>query len=391
MADLEQRHDSRPATPDAHRTLVVGLLADPDTPAEIAAKLVDELPSLLDARVGGDIAWDVRTMTHPVTASVHDPEQVLEAVARQADDAGWDIGVYLTDLPVQHDDRPILVEVDHDRRVAGLSLPGFGPFLQLEKVRNAVVRLVADLAGTTDVGLDRGRHHGSHLGRAIAKYLQPVHVVHPRKGRRTRRYVTTPWRGRARLLAGMVRTNEPWRLVLGMRTALAAVLGTSAYLTINSTIWLLATRLGVGKLVLTTLMSVALMVAWIIGAHHLWERARDADEREETILYNTSTVLTLSIGVLCMSAAVYVLTLLGSLFLLDASVFASTLGHVPGLRDHLMLAWLATGLATVAGALGSGLDSEDAVRRAAYGYRERQRRDEIGQDDEDTGDRTTSS
>ena len=132
------------------------------------------------------------------------------------------------------------------------------------------------------------------------------------------------------------------------------------------------------------------MVAWIIGAHHLWERADEADEREETFLFNASTVLTLSIGVLVMFAAVYVATLLGSLFFLDASVFASTLGRVPRLGDHLALAWLATALATVAGALGSGLDSEAAVRRAAYGYRERQRRAEIGQDD-DPGDGNSSS
>ena len=380
MPDLEQRA-TRPTTPGASRTLVVGLLADPDTPTEIATKLVDELPTLL-GEVDADVVWDVRTMTHPVTASVQDPEEVLEAVARQADDAGWDIGVYLTDLPVQHGDRPILADLDHDRRVAGLSLPGFGPFLQHEKVRNAVVRLVADLAGAADAGLDREEHHPSRLGRAVARQLQPIRVVEAGAGRHTRRYVTTPRRGRARLLAGMVRTNEPWRLVLGMRTALAAVLGTSAYLTINSTIWLLATRLGTGKLILTTVASVALMVVWIISAHHLWEHADDADEREETFLFNASTVLTLSIGVLVMFAAVYVATLLGSLFFLDASVFASSLGRVPGLGDHLALAWLATGLATVAGALGSGLDSEAAVRRAAYGYRERQRRDEIGQDDE---------
>jgi hypothetical protein len=391
MPVTEQRGDLRSATPGDRRTLVVGLLADPDTPAEIATKLVDELPTLLGKRVEADIVWDVRTRTHPVTASVQDPEEVLEAVARQADDAGWDIGVYLTDLPIQHDDHPILADLDHDRRVAGLSLPSFGPFLQHRKVRNAIVRLVADLDGIADAGLDHGRHHPSRLGRVAARHLHPVRVLKSGEGRHTRRYVTTPWRGRARLLAGMVRTNEPWRLVLGMRTALAAVLGTSAYLTINSTIWLLSTRLGVGKLVLTTVASVALMVVWIISAHHLWERAHDADDREETFLFNASTVLTLSIGVLVMSAAVYVLTLLGSLFFIDASVFASTLGRVPGLGDHLRLAWLATGLATVAGALGSGLDSEDAVRRAAYGYRERQRRDEIGQDDEDTGDRTSSS
>jgi hypothetical protein len=390
LDDLEQRRH-RGSPPDERRTLIAGLLADPDTPSEIAAKLVDELPTLLDVHVDDQVTWDIRTITHPVTASVHDPEGILDAVAQHADDAGWDIGVYVTDLPVQHDDRPILVDLDHDRRVAGLSLPGFGPLLQHRKVRNAVIRLVADLAGTADAGLEEGRHHPSRLGRGAAKYLQPVRVVEADDGRHTRRYVTTPWRGRARLLAGMVRTNEPWRLVLGMRTALAAVLGTSAYLTINSTIWLLAVRLGMGKLVLTTLMSIALMVAWIIGAHHLWERARDEDEREETFLYNTSTVLTLSIGVLCMSAAVYVVTLLASLFLIEGSVFAPTLGHVPGLGDHLLLAWLATGLATVAGALGSGLDSEDAVRRAAYGYRERQRRDEIGQDSENSEDPSSSA
>ena len=199
---------------------------------------------------------------------------------------------------MQHDEQPILADVDHDRCVAGLSLPGFGPFLQHHKVRNAIVRLVADLAGIADAGLEHGRHHPIRLGRAAARFLQPVRVLRAGRGRHTRRYVTTPRRGRVRLLAGMVRTNQPWRLVLGMRTALAAVLGTSAYLTLtNTTIWLLATRLGAGKLVLTLLVAVALMVAWIIGAHHLWERARDEGEREETILYNASTVLTLSIGV----------------------------------------------------------------------------------------------
>jgi hypothetical protein len=384
MTDLDQRQHSR-SVDGSRRTLVVGLLADPDTPAEVAEKLVDTLPDILAAQVDDEITWDVRTMTHPVTASVQDPEEVLGAVADKTADTDWDIGVYLTDLPMQHGEQPILADLDHDRRVAGLSLPGFGPFLQHHKVRHTIVRLVADLTGTADAGLDQGKHNPSRLGRAAARHLQPVRALQDGDGQYTRRYVTTRGRGRARLLAGMVRTNQPWRLVLGMRTALAAVLGTSAYLTLTSTTtWVLSTRLAAGKLILTLLVAVALMVAWIIGAHHLWERARDEGEREETFLYNASTVLTLSIGVVVMSAAVYLLTLLGSLFFLEPSVLGSSLGRPPTLGDHLVLAWLATGLATIAGALGSGLDSEDAVRRAAYGYRERQRRDEIGQDDEDS-------
>ncbi|MFG1635601.1 hypothetical protein [Pseudonocardia alni] len=392
MTGLDQQAASGSTTEDRRRTLVVGLLADPDTPAEIAAELVDDLPDMLGAQIGSDIVWELRTMTLPVTASAQDPEEVLDAVADRIADTGWDVGVYITDLPMQYEDRPIVADLDHDRRVASLSLPGFGPFLQHQKVRNAVVRLVADLTGTADAGLERGQDHPSRVGRVSARYLHPVRVVDIGDDRHTRRYVTTPWRGRARLLAGMVRTNQPWRLVLGMRSALAAVLGTSAYLTITSTtVWLLSTQLGTGKLVLTTVVSVALMVAWIICAHHLWERADDDGEREETLLYNASTVLTLSIGVLVMAAAVYVLTFLGSLFLLEPSVLGSSLGRPPELADHLMLAWLATGLATVAGALGSGLDSEEAVRRAAYGYRERQRRDGIGQDDRASGAPSSSS
>jgi len=391
MTDLEEQQHPR-SVADGRRTLVVGLLADPDTPAEVAAKLVDDLPDELAAHVDRKITWDVRTMTHPVTASAQDPEEVLGAVAEKTSHTDWDIGIYITDLPMQHGERPILVDLDHDRRVAGLSLPGFGPFLQHHEVRQAIIRLVADLTGTADAGLEHGQHHPSRLGRATARALQPVHVVQAGDGQHTRRWVTTAWRGRARLLAGMVRTNQPWRLVVGMRTALAAVLGSSAYLTLtNTTIWLLGTRLGAGKLALTLLVPVALMVAWIIGAHHLWERARDPGEREETILYNASTVITLSIGVLVMAVAVFVLTLLWSLFFLEPSVLGSSLGRVPTLGDHLALAWFATGLGTVAGALGSGLDSEDAVRRAAYGYRERQRRDEIGQDDEDSGSASASS
>ena len=181
--------------------------------------------------------------------------------------------------------------------------------------------------------------------------------------------------GRLRLLAEMVVANRPWRLVLGMRSALAAVLATSAYLVITSTIWSLASSLSVVKLVVTMVAAVAMMVAWILGAHHLWRRRDDMGDDGDVVLWNASTVLTLLVGVLTMVVAVLAFNLVTTVFFLEPPVYATDAGTPQGLADHVRLAWLATAFATVAGAVGSGLDSDAAVEAATYGGDQGQRRD----------------
>ena len=41
-----------------------------------------------------------------------------------------------------------------------------------------------------------------------------------------------------------------------------------------------------------------------------------------------------------------------------------------------MMAWLVAAVATLGGALGSGMEDDDAVKAAAYGPRQRQRFDQ---------------
>ncbi len=57
------------------------------------------------------------------------------------------------------------------------------------------------------------------------------------------RFAAAPARGTLRLLAGMVRANRPWRLVLGVLSALTAVVATAAVANLNNTVRRVASAL----------------------------------------------------------------------------------------------------------------------------------------------------
>ncbi|MGH3909747.1 MAG: hypothetical protein ACRDRM_02855, partial [Pseudonocardiaceae bacterium] len=151
------------------------------------------------------------------------------------------------------------------------------------------------------------------------------------------RYRATKTRGRLRLLTGMVRTNRPWRLIFGLTSALAAALATGAYALSSSTIWQIGDHLGPARHLGAAVASIFMLVVWLIAAHHLWEtRSSNGDQ---AILYNASTVLTLSIGVACMYAGLFVVSLGSAVFLVSPDLLASTLGHPVGWTSYLTLAW----------------------------------------------------
>lgn len=132
--------------------------------------------------------------------------------------------------------------------------------------------------------------------------------------------------------------------------------------------------------------AIAAMIVWLILDHHLWERPVDPRARERAVLYNTSTVFTLLVGVLRMYAGLFAISLVAAGFMIDNNYFQQNLRHPVGWSDYLQVAWFASSLAVVAGALGSGFESEESVRQAAYSYRERERRASLGDDDSTTTD-----
>ena len=189
-------------------------------------------------------------------------------------------------------------------------------------------------------------------------------------------------RGRWRLLMGMVLANRPWRLVPGLKSALVAALATGAVATINSTVWLLAGSLSWWRLVVATCVSIALAVGWFVVDGKLWDRPDDdsPQARERSRLYNASTVVTLTAGVLICYLALYLVNLAWALFVLDPKLMGGYLRTSFRYGDVFVLAWFVASAATVGGGLGSGFDSDEAIRAAAYSKREEERRERLARE-----------
>jgi hypothetical protein len=322
----------------------IGLVADPARPTQIARTMSGlDLP-------GGE-ALDIEVVTEPFTLGCEDIDTALARLTEQARRHEWDLAVGLTELPLRDDDgRYLLVGTDPGHRAAVLSLPALGGLRMHARTRHAVRAVISGMTEPSS---------------------------------RSERRVPLPrGSGRWRLLLGMVLANRPWMLVPGLKSALVAALTTGAIATINSTVWLLAGSLSSWRLTVATVVSIALVVGWLVIDGELWDHPDQdsAEARERSRLYNTSTLLTLTVGVVICYVALYLLNLLWAGFVLDPAVMGSYLRMSVGYSDLFVLAWFVASAATVGGALGSGLESDEAIRAAAYSKREEERRNRLAQE-----------
>ncbi|MFE5621951.1 hypothetical protein ACFQ8S_07805 [Streptomyces virginiae] len=362
---------------------VVALLADPDAPTEIAHRLARTLSTALADKSGQGRRFDVKVVSEPFTAGTEDPHTLMRRIKDRGSEEDWDIIVALTDLPLHAHGRKLVVNLSHEHSLALLSLPSLGLRLQT-RARRAVEEAVLGLAGLQDTGAEeRPRSQRQHRQPAV----RPTPMHKGQVGEEETddlRYVASGPRGYLRVLAGMVRANRPWRLVPGLSKALAAALATGAVATVNSTVWSLAEALSAPRLVIATVGSVALMIGWLIIDAELWHRSAEGspEARQRARLYNTSTVLTVGIGVIVCYVGLLLINVVWALFIINGQVFTSVTREPLDATDYWTLSWFVASTATVGGALGSGLESDEAIRAAAYSKREQERR-QMAKDDHD--------
>ena len=367
--------DRRPGdgAEDENRELVLGVIAAPGPATELASSLLPELRKQLAARVP-NVRWDVRFVSDRLVRPPVDPDSVIQAARERLLNEGWHLAVYLTDLPLERDRRPVVAYSSQAHGVAALSLPALGPVDVRRRALRTIVQLVSALLSQYgDAGRDtvpapvQRRAAAQELAR-LGRYVE--------EDQHGLRLVASVITGNFRLLLGMLRANRPWRAVIRLSSVAVAALGIAVLSLVNGFIWMIADSGGLLRLSALTIASVlALVLTLVIGGRLPEEVPRSAERdqlpgaKEQVILFNTVTVVTVVIGVVALYVILLVLTVIVSFLLLPTDQIARQLNHPAHAATLLAIAWLVASIATVGGALGAGLEKSSRIREVAYTYR----------------------
>src|SRR4029450_3328465 len=182
--------------------LVLGLLAAPGLPTEIAEELAADLPPLLAERVTDAVPWRLPALTEPEATHLTSGVDAIDLGRERMLRHGWDLAVCVTDAPLRIGRRPIVADASATHGVALISLPALGAMQTRRRARDAVIRLVDGLVGESletghSVAGGAGRGGGARVGRRLGRR-------EPRD--RTQRGGTTRPR---RAAAGRARGTDP--------------------------------------------------------------------------------------------------------------------------------------------------------------------------------------
>jgi hypothetical protein len=370
MQVSSEMHTSNPASDhDAHdeqREVVLGVIAAPGPATELAMSLLPELPRLLGARVP-NVRWDVRLISDRLVEPPADPDSVIQAARERLLREGWHLAVYITDLPLEKERRPVIAYTSQAHGVAAVSLPALG----MVDVRRRALRTVVQLVSALLIEYGDEPEQRPEMAEELAKLGRNVE-----EDQRGIRLLATVIAGNFRLFFGMLRANRPWRAVIRLSSVAVAALGIAVLSLVNGFIWMIAYGGGALRLSALTVASVvALTLTLVIGGKLPEQVPRPTDRndvsgvREQVVLFNSVSIVTVVIGVAALYLILFALTVVVSFLLLPPDQIARQLGHPASAGTLLGISWLAASLATVGGALGASLEKSSRIREVAYTYR----------------------
>jgi hypothetical protein len=339
--------------------VVLGVVVAPGLARDVTPKVTAELADDLQGKYES-VDWRTELRVDRLVVPPASITEILHAARQTLLERNWDLGVVVTDLPLRVRGRPVSRQVSPTHGIAIVSLPALGAIHLRHRLRSTLRELVGDLVGGGD---RQGVRRPAWVLRLLWELATDTVA---RSGPLRFLFVPIVLLSHFRLLVGMVRANRPWRLAARLYRALVAALAAGAYGLVTTDIWRISASMGGWRLTIMCVTSIFVTIVAVIGAHRLWERAPEARVRDQVVLFNVATAATVAIGVGSLYLALFGLILAGAALFISPHLLTQTLGHSVGVGDYAALAWFIASLATVGGALGAGLESDEAVREAAY-------------------------
>jgi hypothetical protein len=341
---------SPPAGDDEGRCIRVGLVVPPEA-------AVDGLDEELEAAVRErfpehdwqlDVAAD--SLIDPPAGTI----DLADAARHRLLEEDWDLTLVVTESPLRLGRKALPDFSSPTHRVGLVSLPALGAVNVRKRLRDTALELVCEL-------VEADEH--DEAGRPAFRELREVAE---RPGEFAPLYALRVLVSNARLLGGMIRANRPWQFALRLYRVLVTALATAVFALITGEVWELADALGTARLTVATVTALVVTALVTIFAHGLWERAPNRRVRQDVVLFNVATFVTVAAGILFLYVALFAVTVAITALFVAPSVLAGTLGHDATVWDFAELGWLVSSIATLGGALGAALETGTAVREAAY-------------------------
>lgn len=382
----------------------LGLITAPDLPKEICDQMTEELPDLLHNYVDDRRNWDVEVVLEPFAGVTEQAESVIQEAQKHRDHHAWDYALCFTDLPIVDGKKLVIADASADREIGLISLPSLGAMPMKKRVREAMMQLVNEMHhGSSEEERERqnerieenqeeleeheddhpyqvrGRGSRELMGNRLYERFFPIQrtvYTNKEESQHVRFYSHLNMRGRTRLLSGMVLANRPWTIFPAFKSVIALAFATGAYGLIFPSFWTLSDTYGFWRFLIVMVTAMLAMTVWFIAAHGLWEKESQASSTFLARSYNKATTATIGIAIIHYYVVLFILFSVVSLLFIPASQLTLNLQSTVGVVTYLKISWLACTVATLGGALGAGLEKEETVLKATYGYRQRVRHEQ---------------
>lgn len=365
------------------KTIVVGLIAAPEQPEAIGRKYIEKIQRHLQ-EIGEGVSWKMEFTVDPLTGAAETAGEILEKAIEIKKNKDWDYAVCLTDLPLFHNKNIVGADISLKHAVAQLSIPVFGWLPRKKRIENSIVQIIREIfyyKGNPEKVEELEKSNPEFL---LQKQF-PVSRVKRLSSNddhvgKEARYIVFPKKlGILRLLMGMTQANRPMSIMPSFKRIIAIAFSTGIFGLIFTTIWELSYLLSTYRLLALNAAAIGLMVFWIVAAHNLWEGKSVRTDSKLRRLYNQTTVLTLLISVLIYYAVLFTLFLVTIVIVIPPDVydFSVDLKGEFTFLHFLRLAWIATSISTIVGAIGASLENDELVRDITYGYRQKRRYNDI--------------